>query len=88
MIRTSFFLLAFAFIASGAAAMPLPPRAAIAISNVIVDVKIVCEENGRCYQRGRTPVARWVYGEKNFSGPYVGHGYYGSPAYRWRWWLF
>jgi hypothetical protein len=67
--------------------MPLAARAAIAAPEV-VNVKIICEENGLCYQRGRTPVARWVYGEKNFYGPYAGPRYYGSPAYRWRWWLF
>jgi hypothetical protein len=33
-------------------------------------------------------VARWVYGEKNFSGPYTGPGYYGWPNWRSRWWLF
>ncbi len=68
--------------------MPLAPRATFAKPHEAVNVKIICEENGLCYQRGRTPVARWVYGEKNFYGPYAGPGYYGSPAYRWRWWLF
>jgi len=60
----------------------------IARPDLAVNVKIICEEDGHCYQRGRRPVAHWVYGEGNFSGPYVGPGYYGSPAYRWRWWPF
>lgn len=88
MIRTSFFLMVLGLAASSASAMPLAPRASIAASGDIVDVKIICMEDGRCYQRGRPPVARWVYGEKNFSGPYTGPGYYGWPNYRWRWWLF
>jgi hypothetical protein len=79
---------AFALAASGSSAMPLVPRASIAGSDDMVTVKIICSEDGYCYQRGRRPVARWVYGERNFSGPYTGRGYYGPPNYRWRWWLF
>ena len=88
MIRTSIFLMAFVVAASSASALPLAPRASIAAPGDVVDVKIICEEDGRCYQRGRRPVARWVYGEKNFSGPYTGPGYYGWPNWRSRWWLF
>ena len=88
LIRTSFFLMAFALTASTAFAMPLTPRAAIAAPDDVTEVKIICLEDGRCYQRGRPPVARWVYGEKNFSGPYTGPGYYGWPNNRWRWWWF
>ena len=88
MIKTSFILIAFVFAGSSASAMPLVSRASIVAPDVVVKAKIICEENGRCYQRGRPPVARWVYGERSFWGPYVGPGYYGSPAYRWPWWLF
>jgi hypothetical protein len=88
LIRTSFFLMAFALAASSASAMPLAPRASIAAPDDVVNAKIICSEGGHCYQRGRPPVARWVYGEKNFSGPYAGPGYYGWPNYRWRWWFF
>jgi hypothetical protein len=92
LIRTSFFVMAFALslsvAASSASAMPLAPRASLAASHDVVDVKIICLEDGYCFHRGRRPVARWVYGEKNFSGPYTGPGYYGSPNQRWRWWLF
>jgi hypothetical protein len=31
---------------------------------------------------------RWVYGEKNFSGPYTGPEFYSPPNQRWRWRLF
>ena len=61
------------------------PASVIAGPDNVVAVKIICEEDGRCYQRGRRPVARWVYGEGNFSGTYVGPGYYGWPAHRSRW---
>ena len=74
--------------ASSAMAMPLTPRASMAAQSDIVDVKIICQEDGFCYQRGRRPVAKWVYGEKNFLGPYTGPGYYGWPNWRTRWWLF
>ena len=88
MIRTSFFLMALALATSSASAMPLAPRATIAGPDNTVNVKIICNEDGYCYQRGRRPVAHWVYGEKNFSGPYTGPGNYGWPNFRWRWWLF
>ena len=88
MIRTSFLVMAFALATSSVSAMPLVPRASIAAADDVVNVKIICSEDGYCYQRGRRPVARWVYGEKNFSGPYTGPGFYGHPNYRWRWWLF
>ena len=90
MDRTSFFLmaLALALATSSASAMPLAPRASIAAPNDVVDVKIICREDGYCHQQGRRPVAHWVYGEKNFSGPYTGPGYYGWPNWRSRWWLF
>jgi hypothetical protein len=49
-------------------------------------VKIICEQDGRCYQPPtRKPVAHWVYGDNNFFGPYDGPRYYGSPPYRSRW---
>jgi hypothetical protein len=89
LIRTSFFLMALALATSSASAMPMAaPRAAMAAPNDVVDVKIICQEDGYCYQKGRRPVARWVYGEKNFSGPYTGPGHYGWPNWRSRWWLF
>jgi hypothetical protein len=88
LIKTSFILIALLFVGSRASAMPLVSRASIVDPDAVVKAKIICEEDGRCYQRGRPPVARWIYGEKSFWGPYVGPGYYGSPAYHSRWWFF
>jgi hypothetical protein len=88
LVRTSFFLIALALATSSASAMPLAPPASFAALNDVVDVKVICREDGYCHQQGRRPVARWVYGEKNFSGPYTGPGYYGWPNWRSRWWLF
>lgn len=86
MIRTSFLVLALGLATSSVSAMPLMrPAAAIGADN-IVNVKVVCEPDGRCYQRGRRPVARWVYGEGAFSGPpYGGPAYYGRPSQYWNW---
>jgi hypothetical protein len=61
-------------------------RAAVSLAE---NVRIVCEEDGNCYRlRGRRPVARWVYGDGNFHGPYVGPGNYGSPGRHYGWWWF
>jgi hypothetical protein len=51
--------------------------------------RIVCEENGQCYRpEGRHPVARWIYGDGAFYGPYQGPGYYGLPGRRYKWSFF
>jgi hypothetical protein len=88
--RAVLYALAIGFVASSACAMPLVQRGAIMPADNVVNVRIVCEQDGRCYQRGRRPVARWVYGEDAFygPGPYVGPGYYGRPGYHWSWWAF
>ena len=65
--------------------MPLVPPAAIVQADNIVNVKIVCEQDGYCYHRGRRPVARWVYGNNVFYGPYAGPGNYGRPGSHWGW---
>lgn len=55
----------------------------------VEQVKVICDEQGRCYRPPkRRPVARWVYGDNNFSGPYTGPGDYGSPRSRYIWWPF
>ena len=73
---------------SGAQAMPLA-NLGVAAPPVAEQVKVICHEDGRCYRPPiRRPVARWVYGDNNFSGPYVGPGFYGSPGYRYNWWPF
>ena len=82
------FALAIGCVASSASALPLVPHSAIAPTPSVVNVRIVCEPDGHCYQQGRRPVARWVYGEAIFNGPYVGPGYYGNPGRHWPWWPF
>ena len=70
LIRTTLFVLAVGWFVTGASAMPALNQAnAIARPDVAVNVKVICEQDGHCYQRGRRPVARWVYGEGAFHGP-------------------
>ena len=91
LIRATLFALAIGFLATSAPAMPALNQAnAIARPEVAVNVKIICEQDGHCYQRGRRPVVRWVYGDDAFygPGPYVGPGYYGRPGRHWAWWAF
>ena len=90
MIRTSLFILAIGVITSSASAAPLIKGSLIAPADDLVSVKTVCEQDGYCYQHGRRPVARWVYGDDAFHGPgrYVGPGYYGRPGKHWAWWGF
>jgi hypothetical protein len=73
-----------------AEALPLlSHRSFVAPSSVVENVKIICNEEGRCYRPPtRRPVARWVYGDNNFYGPYAGPGYYGNPRFRYNWWPF
>jgi len=90
-IRAALFGLAVGCFATTASAMPpLNQANAIARPDMAVNVKIICEQDGLCYQRGRKPVARWVYGEGAFygPGPYVGPSYYGRPGRHWAWWAF
>jgi hypothetical protein len=76
-------------LATTASAAPLfPSESAVVRPSIIENVKIVCEENGQCYQTGRRVVARWVYGESVFYGPYVGPGYYGKPNSHYGWSFF
>ncbi len=90
-MRTSLFILALGFVTSGASAMPLIQTGSVVhADNNVVNVKVICEQDGHCYHQGRRPVARWVYGEDAFHGPgpYVGPGYYGAPGKHWAWWAF
>jgi hypothetical protein len=79
---------AIGLVASSATAMPLVDRSSMALPTNLSDVKIVCEQNGQCYHRGRRPVVRWIYGDNVFygPGPYLGPRYYGDPASHWTWW--
>lgn len=88
MLRKSLLAFATTFFASNAMALPFlvpsySPR------NDVVEAKIVCLEDGRCYRLPkRPPVAHWVYGNDVFIGPYTGPGYYGPPGSHWRWFPF
>jgi hypothetical protein len=67
--------------------MPVNPLNILPALNV-TEVKIICEVDGFCFKRGRKPIARWIYGEGAFYGPYTGPGNYGNPRYRYNWWPF
>lgn len=68
---------------SPASALPVFPMSAA--ERPVTQVKIICEPDGTCFRAPRRrPVARWIYGDKTFSGPYVGPGNYGNPATHWR----
>ena len=88
MSKTAFLTAAFVFFASSAWAMPFIYSPPIIHPSNAVEVGIICEQDGYCYRRGRRPVARWVYGEGNFSSQYVGPAYYGNPRRHWIWWPF
>jgi hypothetical protein len=90
LIKSLSFAFAVGVIASSASAMPLMPGHMLAPATDVVNVKIICEQDGVCYERGRRPVARWVYGSDAFHGPgpYTGPGYYGRPGQHWAWWGF
>ncbi|QND70450.1 hypothetical protein [Tardiphaga robiniae] len=80
-------LVVAAAIISPASAMPMLPLSSA--DPVITEVKIVCEQDGTCFRPARRrPVARWIYGDKTFFGPYVGPGNYGDPSRHWRWFPF
>src|ERR1700754_5360000 len=64
-------------------ALTLLSQKSFAAPAAVENVKVVCDEQGRCYRPpGRRPVAKWIYSDTNFYGPYTGPGYYGSPRYR------
>jgi hypothetical protein len=84
--KSTFLALAIGLVSSSVSAMPLAQSSAIMHADNVVSVKIVCEPDGRCFHRGRRPVAHWVYGEDVFQPRYVGPGYYGNPGRHWIWW--
>ena len=74
-------------IATHAEAAPLLSRMQPVPDAPVTAAKVICDEAGVCYRPNkRRPVTRWVYGDKNFYGPYAGPGYYGNPRYRYNWW--
>jgi hypothetical protein len=77
---TMFSTAAFAISAPHQATLVAGPSA------LIENVRIVCEESGLCYRLpGNRPVARWIYGDGAFYGPYDGPRYYGRPGHRYGW---
>jgi hypothetical protein len=88
LLSSALFDIAIAFGMSSPRAKPPDQAKANGRAQDVVDVKILCDQEGHCTQRGRTPVVRWVYGDRAFHGPgyYTGPGYYGSPASHWSWW--
>ena len=87
MMRVILLLLAMAFGVTSASAAPVLRQSNLSVGSIAENVKIVCEANGHCYRpAGRPKVARWVYGDDAFYGPYVGPGYYGRPGSHSGWW--
>jgi hypothetical protein len=86
-MRNTLFWIAVMLLMSSASAAPLlNQRHSLAAPTLVENVRIVCEPNGFCYQRGRRPVATWVYGDDAFYGPYVGPRNYGRPGWHSGWW--
>src|ERR1700722_21008341 len=82
-------LLFVILLVGAASAMPILKAPTLTGAGLAENVKVICEEDGHCYRPPvRRPVARWVYGDNNFVGPYTDPGYYGSPRRRHRWWPF
>jgi hypothetical protein len=82
---------AFASLVSTAAfSMPLFNQAGTVATPAlpVENVRVVCEENGVCYQFGRRLTARWIYGDGAFYGPYDGPHYYGAPGRHYKWGIF
>ena len=82
-------LVAVSLVTSASAAPLLNQANSVAGPSIVEKVKIVCQADGYCYRpRGRPKVARWVYGDDAFYGPYAGPGNYGRPGWHsgWLWW--
>jgi hypothetical protein len=92
MVRAALLALVIGSVASSALALPaVTPGHAMAPRDSVIEVKIICTEDGQCNRLPRRrPVARWVYGDGAFFGPlpYSGPGYYGLPGSHWRWFPF
>jgi hypothetical protein len=77
--------LMFGFLTLQASAAPVGVQAMTA-APIAENARIVCEESGYCYRpQGRRPVARWIYGDGAFYGPYTGPGDYGRPGHHYGW---
>jgi hypothetical protein len=84
-----FSLAGVAIVTLSTTAFSMPPlNQASSITRPVLaeNARIVCEESGVCYRvPGRRPVARWIYGDGAFYGPYDGPRYYGWPGRRYGW---
>jgi hypothetical protein len=83
--------LASTLLSSGAFSMPLMTHpASVDHSPSVTEVRIVCNESGVCVRPpGRRPIARWIYGDGAFYGPYDGPHYYGAyPGRHYKWSFF
>jgi hypothetical protein len=87
MKRLALAIVALGLVSTSAMSAPLlnqsgsMPRPTLA-----TDVRIVCDESGVCYRPpGRHLVARWIYGDNAFYGPYDGPRNYGEPGRRYKW---
>jgi hypothetical protein len=89
-MKTIIIAAAAASMAFSASAAPLLTQATPPVEPLLIQqVKIVCEPNGVCFRPpGRPLVARWVYGDDAFYGPYVGPGNYGRPGSHYGWSVF
>jgi hypothetical protein len=77
---------AIGMLSTTAFSMPLLHQTGSTAPLLVEHARIVCEEGGVCYRlEGRRPVARWIYGDGAFYGPYDGPRYYGAPGRRYRW---
>lgn len=86
MKRLALASLAIVMMSGAAFSMPLLNPTSSAPLTSVENVRIVCEESGMCYRiPTRRPVARWIYGDGAFYGPYDGPRYYGAPGRRYGW---
>jgi hypothetical protein len=76
-----------AMLSTSAFSMPLLNQASsMARPTLAENARIICEESGQCYRLpGRRPVARWIYGDGAFYGPYDGPRNYGWPGRHYGW---
>lgn len=90
MKRLALVVLATGLLSTSAFSMQLLKQSNFVAQPLLVtEVRVVCEQNGVCYRPpGRHPVARWIYGDDAFYGPYDGPHYYGAPGRRYKWSFF
>ena len=68
----------------GASAMPFNKTSAALGENYVQDVRVVCNQNGRCYNTRRNYRNSYRYAPSYNSYAYApgyNNGYYGRPAY-------